>query len=724
MPPSQDESLYFKPRKIYRLKDQSPSKSSLFRVYSENERANFDQTTGTRVYDDDRHRPIPSGDHEWPPQAKQRRFSLDVASSKRNLQEMQDEYIPEIDFADEVTKWLDDEPSPSQGGLTFNDPWSESMGEELSPHTTVSTSHAKVKPIPLPNAVRGSILAQRDESPQKEDENFGLPRASRINRVLANDSVSSSLGDISSSALQDLKMTPDEVLELMGKLPPDYPLMPYSQRKKIVMELVPARDHRVLMSWLKKYMLTSPKSGASLQNRGSFVNQAAVARSRQSSIASQYLSSFSPANMGFGGNSGSTKPDDKGSLILGHLLGKIIGFGAWGMIRECVDVQNGTVRAMKIVRFKNNHKVKRQVIKEVVIWKELKHKNILRLSKWKLDDEYAIYCLTDRINGGTLYDLVVSWGEVSSSKIQREARCNLTIKLCLQVIHALGYMHASCITHGDIKLENCLLDKSSNEKEGTVLICDFGMSTHFGPLHPRLQHTDEGLAARVYENIEFTSPLDGHKITTSRNPIIPKSQSNVSIRGSRYMSELQKIIKNKKLTHDDTPLGVSSLPRTYGPALSSTHIQNSSEPSLHHLVSPATKLMPTMDVATPHSGSDSSKVPDPHSHIGSLPYASPELLEPSPPPLEPSADIWALGVTLYAMLTGKLPFRHDFEPRLRAMIASGKYDKNLLEFACRTESSKKFSGLYNAVVGCLCVDANARWSLRMIEKALISDMEK
>lgn len=57
---------------------------------------------------------------------------------------------------------------------------------------------------------------------------------------------------------------------------------------------------------------------------------------------------------------------------------------------------------------------------------------------------------------------------------------------------------------------------------------------------------------------------------------------------------------------------------------------------------------------------------------GSLPYASPELLMPhtSHGP-EPAQDIWALGVLLYALLMGKLPFTDSFEPRLQMKILHG-----------------------------------------------------
>jgi serine/threonine protein kinase len=58
---------------------------------------------------------------------------------------------------------------------------------------------------------------------------------------------------------------------------------------------------------------------------------------------------------------------------------------------------------------------------------------------------------------------------------------------------------------------------------------------------------------------------------------------------------------------------------------------------------------------------------------GSPEYASPELI--SNQKYDPKADIWACGIILYAMLTGKLPFMDSFPPRLYACILSGEYEQ-------------------------------------------------
>ncbi|KAF2838069.1 kinase-like protein [Patellaria atrata CBS 101060] len=89
--------------------------------------------------------------------------------------------------------------------------------------------------------------------------------------------------------------------------------------------------------------------------------------------------------------------------------------------------------------------------------------------------------------------------------------------------------------------------------------------------------------------------------------------------------------------------------------------------------------------------------------VGSLQYAAPELFNARTMLYEPSVDIWAFGVIVFALLTGELPFQHSFQPKLTMMILKGEWDRDLLINA--RGSSEEAVDL---VQGCLQMDPLAR----------------
>ena len=60
--------------------------------------------------------------------------------------------------------------------------------------------------------------------------------------------------------------------------------------------------------------------------------------------------------------------------------------------------------------------------------------------------------------------------------------------------------------------------------------------------------------------------------------------------------------------------------------------------------------------------------------MGSLEYAAPELISSTTTLFSPKTDIWSLGVCIYALLTGSLPFSHQMREALALMIEKSQWD--------------------------------------------------
>ena len=113
---------------------------------------------------------------------------------------------------------------------------------------------------------------------------------------------------------------------------------------------------------------------------------------------------------------------------------------------------------------------------------------------------------------------------------------------------------------------------------------------------------------------------------------------------------------------------------------------------------------------------------------GSLQYASPETLMSPSGVVSPAADIWALGVVIYALLAGDLPFQHMFQPRVQMMILAGEWDESAL-FAKKRQDSNPESveneeigeetmvmeaAAIELVKACLNMDSLERWSISKV----------
>jgi MAP/microtubule affinity-regulating kinase len=333
------------------------------------------------------------------------------------------------------------------------------------------------------------------------------------------------------------------------------------------------------------------------------------------SPAAMFLSAFSPSV------SVAPLPDDEGEVVDGYKLGSIIGYGGFSTIRRAFSPSGGSV-AVKIVRRSDldsqtdPSQAHDRLENEATIWKMLSHEHILPLFHL-VQTSYADFFFMLLCPAGTLYDI-----------LKRDGRPALPLDdagtMFRQVVGGVRYLHEQMgLVHIDLKLENVLVDEM-----GVCRIGDFGMTRHIG------------------EEIEDdpSTSWPGLHIDSSRTW------------ASTHADSFKPRRRQSALPRGPGDLGI--------PALPSLLRHNSS-----------TRRRESTPVSTQSHDQTSQPQAVYEFPPGSLPYAAPELLRTPDPENpycpHPAQDIWALGVMLYALLTGGVPFVDSFEPRLTMKILLG-----------------------------------------------------
>jgi len=155
---------------------------------------------------------------------------------------------------------------------------------------------------------------------------------------------------------------------------------------------------------------------------------------------------------------------DQAPIQIGQfILGKNLGIGAFGKVKEATHVVTGHKVAVKIL---NKAKIKQlgmeeKVQREINILHLCTHPHIIRLYE-VIDTPTDIFLVIEYVSNGELFDYIVSKGRLSAD----EAR-----NFFHQIISGVEYCHFQKVVHRDLKPENLLLDENLNIK-----IADFGLS--------------------------------------------------------------------------------------------------------------------------------------------------------------------------------------------------------------------------------------------------------
>ena len=136
-----------------------------------------------------------------------------------------------------------------------------------------------------------------------------------------------------------------------------------------------------------------------------------------------------------------------------------IGEGSYGKVYKVRNKINNEIRAMKEIE-KNylGNLSDNEVMKEIEILKHLNHPYIIKLYEYYVTNDY-IYLINELINEGDLQSKI--------RKIKKFPEFAVKI-IMLQVFKALMYLNEKSIIHGDLKLENILIecyDEKKNENK-------------------------------------------------------------------------------------------------------------------------------------------------------------------------------------------------------------------------------------------------------------------
>ncbi|CAD8201103.1 unnamed protein product [Paramecium pentaurelia] len=147
-----------------------------------------------------------------------------------------------------------------------------------------------------------------------------------------------------------------------------------------------------------------------------------------------------------------------------YTIDKDLGQGTFSKVKLGIHKLTGEKVAIKIIdKTKQQESDYVRIHREISILRKLRHPNVVQLFEI-VESDTKLYIVTEYVSGGELFDHIVSNKRLE----EREA-----VRLFIQLIHAVTYIHEHQVVHRDLKPENVLLN------EGTLKVVDFGLSSTY-----------------------------------------------------------------------------------------------------------------------------------------------------------------------------------------------------------------------------------------------------
>jgi calcium-dependent protein kinase len=126
-----------------------------------------------------------------------------------------------------------------------------------------------------------------------------------------------------------------------------------------------------------------------------------------------------------------------------------LGSGSYGEVFKVRHKKKGEIRAMKrIPKAENMDMDFNTIAKEINILKALDHPNIIKIYEFFQDNDYY-YIINELCEYGDLSNIIENESALHES----------TVKIIMkQILSSVAYLHAKNVIHGDLKLENILVE--------------------------------------------------------------------------------------------------------------------------------------------------------------------------------------------------------------------------------------------------------------------------
>lgn len=142
--------------------------------------------------------------------------------------------------------------------------------------------------------------------------------------------------------------------------------------------------------------------------------------------------------------------------------GRFIGSGSFGTVYAAVNMDTGSVMAVKEIRMQDSQSMK-QVLKairdEMTVLEMLNHPNIVHYFGVEVHRD-RVFIFMEYCQGGSLARLL-EYGRIEDEKVNQV--------YTMQMLEGLAYLHHKGVVHRDVKPENILLDHL-----GVIKFVDFG----------------------------------------------------------------------------------------------------------------------------------------------------------------------------------------------------------------------------------------------------------